>query len=334
MLPDNTPKGGLYIIWFSSVHYYGGRTTDFKVRWRSHLRELEGGVHGNCRMQATYNKYGHFQPEVLSYLCEEEQEPTEQGWLDEHFRKAGCINLSPSSKGGCAGHTPETCAKMSETRASRLDLVEKARETIERNRLQKGEKKSPEALAKIQAAGFLRRGTHISPEHVAVLVEANRGRKNTPETIALMSESAKARALAQPTVHADSTKALISEQQRGRVWITDGTKNQRLFPDVAAPFLESGTWQPGKTLKPGTVYKNKGRAPTPEQLEAWQAGADKRKGRARSQEAVEKTAAANKGRKNGPEALENMKAAGLLRRGRKRDLDVVARIQETKSASR
>lgn len=145
-----------------------------------------------------------------------------------------------------------------------------------------------------------------------------------------MSVSAKARAVEHPQSHDDSTKALISSQQKGRVWITDGSKNQRLFLADAAPLLDSGLWRPGKTLKPGTVYKNKGHPQTAAQIAANKAGADKRRGRPRSQEAIKKTAEGNRGRKNSPDGLANLRAAGEKRRGRKRDPEVVARIQETK----
>ena len=76
MLPYPTPPkgGGLYVIWLSECdepHYYGGRAVSFKRRWRTHLQRLQKGIHKNPRMQATFNKYGVFRPEVTRpFGCE------------------------------------------------------------------------------------------------------------------------------------------------------------------------------------------------------------------------------------------------------------------------
>lgn len=120
----------------------------------------------------------------------------------------------------------------------------------------------------------------------------------------------------------------------GTIWITDGTKNQRLLPEAAAPLLESGTWQTGKTLKPGTVYKNKGQPLTPAQIAGNKVAGEKRKGRVRSPEAIAKTAVGNRGRKNTPKGLANLQAAGEKRRGQKRDPEVVAQIAEKHRGNR
>ena len=228
MLHKDTREGGLYIIQLSDTHYYGGRARDFKGRWRAHLRELRAGVHDNPRMQAVYNIYGRFEPNVLRRLPDEELEAAEQAWLDENFRKPGCVNLSPISTGGCGGHTEETRRKMSATRAARPDLVAKARAALAVNRLHIDPRKMV-AKAKMLSEG--NRGKKQSPESVEKRATANRGRKNTAETRSLMSESAKSRAVLHPTTHGEDTRALISEQQRGRVWINDGVRNQRVFPD-------------------------------------------------------------------------------------------------------
>ena len=221
--------------------------------------------------------------------------------------------------------TPETKVKMAETRASRLDLVAKARASLERNRIHKGERKSPEAVLKIRKAAAARRGVPQSPEAIAKRVAAITGRKNTEETKALMSESAKRRAQEHPTVHGSKTRALISAQQKGRVWVNDGETNRRLPPDEAEALLASG-WLPGRKPRPeGAPHGNTGRKHTEEARERM--GASKR-GQPRSPEAIAKTAAANRGRKNDAEALANMKEAGLLRRGRPRSPEVVAQMRD------
>lgn len=73
MLPYPTPPlgGGLYVIRLSDTHYYGGRTSDFRERWCEHYRLLRSGRHKNRHMQAVFNKYGVFVPEVLCALSGE-----------------------------------------------------------------------------------------------------------------------------------------------------------------------------------------------------------------------------------------------------------------------
>ena len=95
----NEPQGGgLYIIWLSETHYYGGRTTSFKRRWRTHLRHLLSGTH-NAHAQNVFNKYGVFKPQVLQLLDRDEHVEAEQEWLDANYRKEGCVNISPHATG-------------------------------------------------------------------------------------------------------------------------------------------------------------------------------------------------------------------------------------------
>ena len=223
--------GGVYVLWLSDSHYYGGRAKEFKTRWRNHLRDLRAGKHENPRVQAVFKKYGQFEPRVILALEDasfEALKDAEQKWLDEHFRKPGCMNLSPFADGGCAFRSEETRRKMSATRASRPDLVEKAQESLARNQLHLDPEKKRARLLSMAANT---KGKRQSPEHVSKRASANRGRKNTPETIAQMSESAKRRAFAHPTSHGSETRALISKQQRGRVWVNNGLRNSRMFPD-------------------------------------------------------------------------------------------------------
>lgn len=244
MLPYPTPPngGGLYIIRLSETHYYGGRAVCFATRWYDHLRHLQAGTHINSRMQRVFNKHGKFSPEVVCVLDRDTQPDAEQAWLNEHHGKPGCVNLSPHARGGCGGHTEDTRDKMRSTRSSRPDLVQKARESLARNRVH------VDATARNQKTGEKLRGRKQDPEAVAKRAASNRGRKNTPDTLRRMSESAKRRAQAQPTSHGDETRALISSQQRGRVWVNDGKVNQRLFPEDAERLLMQG-WCRGRMAR-------------------------------------------------------------------------------------
>lgn len=244
MLPYSTPPsgGGLYVIRLSDKHYYGGRTVCFATRWADHLRGLQAGTHRNPRMQRVFNLHGRFDPEVVCVLDKDEQTDAEQAWLNANFRKPGCVNLSPHARGGCGGHTDVTRERMRVTRSSRPDLVQKARESLARNRIPVGTPRTPEHK---EAIGASLRGRKQAPEAVEKRAASNRGRKNTPDTLRRMSESGKRRAQAQPTSHGDGTRALISSQQRGRVWINNGEVSQRLFPEDAENLLAQG-WFRGR----------------------------------------------------------------------------------------
>jgi len=103
MLPYDTPPsgGGLYVIWLSDAHFYGGRAQSFKRRWETHFRKLQEGTHGNPRMQNVFNKYGRFEPQVLKKVHSKTGRiAAEQEWLDENQGGEGCVNISPWADGG------------------------------------------------------------------------------------------------------------------------------------------------------------------------------------------------------------------------------------------
>ncbi len=120
--PDESlvDKGGVYVLWLSEDHYYGGRAKDFNKRWSGHLKDLKRGSHPNRWVQRLYHKYGVFKPEVYrEFTNEAEAKLAEQSWLDENYGKSGCVNLSRASDGGAMTgrkHTDETRAKMSASR--------------------------------------------------------------------------------------------------------------------------------------------------------------------------------------------------------------------------
>ena len=239
-----TPEGGIYVIRLSDTHYYGGRTKNFKKRWADHLRDLREGRHDNRRMQRVYDLHGRFDPEVVSALAPDECPDAEQAWLDANFRKPGCVNLVASSRGGMTGWkaTPESITKRVATIRSRPDLIEKARTSLARNRVFITKESHHRGVLKTAAK---LRGRKQPPEQVARRVDAITGRRNTPETLARMSESGKRRAAAMPTSHGEETRALISTQQRGRVWVNDGAGNRRVWPDEADALVAAG-WVRGK----------------------------------------------------------------------------------------
>ena len=114
--------GGIYIMWLSDTHYYGGRTVDFKSRWRVHQRLLQKGKHTNQYAQAVYNKFGIFRTQVLAELPPDPDvhQKAERVWLDDNFGKPGCLNIWNSSQGSHIGwhHSEETKEKFRARRFS------------------------------------------------------------------------------------------------------------------------------------------------------------------------------------------------------------------------
>ena len=96
-ITEKTRQGGLYLLYLSDTHYYGGRARHFRARWRRHLTALEKGSHPNTYMQNVFNQKGRFEPEILSEILEPDQQIDAEGqWLHEHFGKEGCLNLNRS----------------------------------------------------------------------------------------------------------------------------------------------------------------------------------------------------------------------------------------------
>ena len=263
MLPYSTPPtgGGLYVIRLSDTHYYGGRAACFATRWRNHHRALLAGAHPNTRMQRVFDKHGVFSPVVLVLLDRDEQTGAEQAWLDQHHGQPGCVNISPFAVGGNfiewtpfmrqrqaqllkgSARTLGAIEKQRHTYRSRPDLVAQARVSLSKVRHLA---LTPEAIAKRAAVtAALLRGRSQPSEIVLKRAESNRGRKNTPETLRKMSDSAKRRVATKPQAHGDSTRALISAQQKGRIWLNNGQLSQRVFPEDAAPLMAEG-WVRGR----------------------------------------------------------------------------------------
>lgn len=121
-VPNRThmDTGGLYLLWLSDSHYYGGRARCFNERWQGHLKALRQGRHCNLWMQRLYNIHGMFEPEVcLELPTGGDHQAAEQAWIDENYGKPGCVNLSRAADGGAMTgrrHTTEARAKMSASR--------------------------------------------------------------------------------------------------------------------------------------------------------------------------------------------------------------------------
>ena len=85
---------GIYKLTIKDKFYYGS-AVDFRGRRKTHLYHLVKGDHFNKRIQNLYNK-GY---DMIFDLIEEVPDDVdlydvEQGYINEHFGKDYCINLS------------------------------------------------------------------------------------------------------------------------------------------------------------------------------------------------------------------------------------------------
>lgn len=104
----------------NSGKFYIGRTNNPAARKRGHFSELRRGVHGNPRLQASFNKHGEdaFEFRVVDSAESSEIQAKEAEWFaafDED--KSYLYNCHFETFGGpktCKPHTPETAAKISE----------------------------------------------------------------------------------------------------------------------------------------------------------------------------------------------------------------------------
>ena len=242
--------GGLYVIWLSDTHYYGGRAKSFRGRWRRHLRHLRRGGHTNPHMQAVFNQHGRFEPEVITVCPLGEQEGVEQAWLDEHYGKTGCLNLSLSSRNN-ASFTPASAAKRSATLEARWGHRPKGRkqnltdEERERRR-DTSARRTPEAREKMRRSLT---GKTI-PAHVRRKMAENSARKGKPITDAIRAGIVRSNKARTGWKHSASAMAKVSQAVKGLVWITKDGSSQRVRPENLDGYLSEG-WSRGRgSLRP------------------------------------------------------------------------------------
>lgn len=193
--------GGLYLIRLSETHYYGGRTCDFRARWRYHKWRLLSGNHPNMFMQNVYNKYQMFETVILERVEDEgDRLRSEQRWLDANYGSLGCVNLSPSSDRGSTRGVKRT---------------QEVRDKI--SAALTGRKHSPETLVALREAAARRwASTPMSDTTRTLMSKARKGRKNSDSARQKMSDAAKARGGNGPKAHTESTRQKMAESQKAR----------------------------------------------------------------------------------------------------------------------
>lgn len=104
----------------NSDKFYIGRTNDPAARKRGHLSELRRGIHGNPRLQASFNKHGEsaFEFKVVDSAPSDSIHEKEAEWFAAFdCNKDYLYNCHFETFGGpkiWKPHTPESAAKISE----------------------------------------------------------------------------------------------------------------------------------------------------------------------------------------------------------------------------
>jgi group I intron endonuclease len=104
----------------NSDKFYIGRTNDPAARKRGHLSELRRGIHGNPRLQASFNKHGEaaFEFKVVDYAPSDCINEKEAEWFSAFdCNKDYLYNCHFETFGGpkiFKPHTPQSAAKISE----------------------------------------------------------------------------------------------------------------------------------------------------------------------------------------------------------------------------
>lgn len=96
---------------------YVGQSIDIEKRWKTHIRELNKGIHHNIKLQNAWNKYGEncFLFEILEECSEHELNSKESFWIKEldSYNRGYNLDLGGNGIRGYK-HTSEELAKMTQ----------------------------------------------------------------------------------------------------------------------------------------------------------------------------------------------------------------------------
>lgn len=190
-------KCGIYCISnLVNNKVYVGSSTELKMRWFSHIRELNFGRHRNDHLQKAWNKYGKdsFCIEVLE-ICDGKDlvdlANKENYWMEV----LDSLNRDKGYNIDCAGDlhriSEETKTKISKANKGHIH----SEETKQKIRVLKiGVKHTTESRRNMSVAINKRwaSGWRPSPESVKIQADKRRGQKHTEETKKRLSEISKA----------------------------------------------------------------------------------------------------------------------------------------------
>jgi len=96
---------------------YIGQSSDIQLRWTQHKRDLNNGIHHNCHLQSSWQKYGEhcFEFIIIEECLLEKLDEREIYWINYYDSYNNGYNLDMGGK-GCRGykHTEEELYKMRE----------------------------------------------------------------------------------------------------------------------------------------------------------------------------------------------------------------------------
>ena len=218
-------------------------------------------------MQRAWDKYGEdcFKFEIIEQLnSKEELYPAEQKWLDEHFGKPNCYNVSAHADSPMRDASPEIRAK----------LAEKTKAWLERNgHPRKGHKCTPEEIAlsserrkgKCAGSDHYLYGKTVSEETRKKIGDTQRGKPKAPGRTISPEGKAKIRAAAAAGhySHWEGRKHTEeSKEKMGRAVIAmDPKGTERRFATITQLRKELGLTPPtvDRALKSGAAL-TKGKA--------------------------------------------------------------------------
>lgn len=134
--------------------YYIGSTINLKERKRTHFTKLRGQYHPNRFLQNLYNKHGEkkFKFSVVEILSDGVNPlEAERPYLEEHFGKENCVNLTHIAGGGqLYTVSPETIQKQLDTRLNNGNWYPTVKRfPVEAISANTGSKRSPEFCKKM-----------------------------------------------------------------------------------------------------------------------------------------------------------------------------------------
>jgi group I intron endonuclease len=118
-------ESGIYLIRniVNDKKYIGSTVSfqGFKIRWRRHKTQLNGGYHANLHLQASWKKYGeeNFEFTILE-ICQDDLLITrEQKWIDHFISSDNKYGYNLREAGSHGRHSEETKRKISESQKIR-----------------------------------------------------------------------------------------------------------------------------------------------------------------------------------------------------------------------
>lgn len=179
--------------------FYIGSTVNKTQRWARHRRQLRDGTHPNKNMLASWQKYGedNFIFEIVEVVEDAIRLlDAEQKHLNEHAGKDHCFNWALYAGAPMRGQSGTNTPNFGKTFSAETRAKISASSSGENHR-NWGKKLSEETKAKIRTSNLLypHKGKKHTPEAVAKIAAASKGRIVSAETRAKRSAALKGRAI-------------------------------------------------------------------------------------------------------------------------------------------